>query len=157
MPDGAFAVEIVSPAEPILPKIDLILGPEGLEWAEEPSEENRDPKYNELIQSILMGILMQKGDYRYNRAKGVPWVQHDKMPREWRAILGSAMTPQALQYIETRIMVELPKADNRVVRIEDVKAEIVDAEGFAHRRVRVTSKFYVVTGELVTTVVEAAV
>jgi hypothetical protein len=43
------------------------------------------------------------------------------------------------------------------VRIEDVKAEIVDAEGFAHRRVRVTSKFYVVTGELVTTVVEAAI
>jgi hypothetical protein len=87
----------------------------------------------------------------------VPWVQHDKMPREWRALLGSAMTPQALQYIETRIMVELPKADSRVVRIEDVKAEIVDAEGFARRRVRVTAKFYVVTGELVTTVVEAAV
>jgi hypothetical protein len=60
----------------------------------------------------------------------VPWVQHDKMPREWRALLGSAMTPQALQYIETRIMVELPKADSRVVRIEDVKAEIVDADGF---------------------------
>jgi hypothetical protein len=148
MADGAFAVEVVSPADPILPKIDLVLGPEGLEWAEEPSSDNRDPTYNELVQSVVMGLLMQRGDYRYNRAKGMPWTQHDRM-RESTAILGSNMTGANLRRIEVAVMSELPRTDPRVVTVESVEARVLSEEDFANRRLWIRAQFRVTTGDLV--------
>lgn len=151
--DGAFAVEVVSMAEPIAPKIDLVLGNDGLEWADEPIpsssvDSEREPLYNELVQSISLGLLMQRGDFRYNRRRGMPWVQHDKM-KPHTAIMGSNFNADNLRRIEMITMMELNRADDRVARVLDVKAKVSSPEDFAQRRLHIEAKVQVRNGELV--------
>lgn len=150
--DGALAIEVVTQADPIFPKIDLVLGDEGLEWAEEPvptgTPEEASPQWNELVQSVLMGILMQRGDWRYDRRRGMPWTQHDRM-KAHTAIMGSNFNPSTLRGIEAVTMAELPRADERVASVLNVTATVSGATAFAQRRLQLKAQFYTVTGELV--------
>lgn len=117
----AFHAEVVRNADPIMPKLDLAL---------ENNELKLSRNIDELLQSLMLRILMQRGDYRYDRNMGMPWVDHPRL-RE-TPIMASDMDARNLQRIEILAQREILK-NPRVVNIDSVKAEVVDPN---RRRVR---------------------
>ncbi len=110
-----FLADMVAQADPVMPKFDLRLGPEGLALCED---------FDEIRQGILLRLLMQRGDYRYDRRMGLPWIDHPKGDKTI-PLMGSPMDPYNLRRIEVLVMREVFK-DPRVMRVDRVEAAPAD-------------------------------
>lgn len=109
--DFAFHAEMVRYADPVMPKFDLALENNELKLAR---------NFEEIPQSLLLRVLMQRGDYRYDRRMGLPWIDHPKAGNVI-PIMGSLMEPHNLKRIEVLVMREVFK-NFKVKRVDKVVA-----------------------------------
>lgn len=113
--DFAFHAEMVRYADPVMPKFDLAL---------ENNELRLSRNFDEIPQSLLLRVLMQRGDYRYDRRMGLPWIDHPKAGNAV-PIMGSLMEPRNLKRIEVLVMREVFK-NFKVKRVDKVIAAPLD-------------------------------
>jgi len=63
--DTAIRIQIIGFEMPIGPKIDAVLGPDGIEVVED---------FEEMVQAIARLAIAHLGDSRFYPGRGVPWV-----------------------------------------------------------------------------------